>query len=160
MRSSRSRRSPSSRQVEDYVGSLGLDAYVVGGAVRDELLGSDAKDADFLVLGVDIEGLRAALAPHGRAEELVVAGRSVGVRFYPSDPIVRKLARSGIELAPPRREISTGPGRHDFEIVVDPAATVEEDLARRDFTVNAMARRRSEERRVGKECRSRWSPYH
>jgi len=54
---------------------------------------------------------------------------------------VRKLARAGIELAPPRREVSTGPGRHDFEIIVDPAATVEEDLARRDFTVNAMARR-------------------
>src|SRR5258706_11885877 len=94
VRSSRSRRSPSSRQVEDYVGSLGLDAYVVGGAVRDELLGSDAKDADFLVPRVDIEGLRAALAPHGRAEELVVAGRSVGVRFYPSDQTVRKLVRA------------------------------------------------------------------
>ena len=54
---------------------------------------------------------------------------------------VRKLVRAGIELAPPRRELSTGPGRHDFEIVVDPSASVEQDLARRDFTVNAMARR-------------------
>ena len=54
---------------------------------------------------------------------------------------MRRLAPAGIELAPPRREVSTGPGRHDFEIVVDPAATVEEDLRRRDFTVNAMARR-------------------
>ncbi len=141
MHSSRSRRSPSSRQIEDYVGSLGLDAYVVGGAVRDGLLGSDAKDADFLVPGVDIEGLRDALAPHGRTEELIVAGRPVGVRFYPRDPAIRKLVRAGIELAPPRREISTGPGRHDFEIVVAPDATVEEDLERRDFTVNAMARR-------------------
>lgn len=113
----------------------------MGGAVRDELLGADAKDADFLVPGVDIEGLRAALEPHGRAEELVVAGRPVGVRFWPRDAGVRKLVRAGIELAPPRREVSTGPGRHDFEIVVDPSASVEEDLARRDFTVNAMARR-------------------
>jgi tRNA nucleotidyltransferase (CCA-adding enzyme) len=113
----------------------------VGGAVRDELLGADAKDADFLVPGVDIEGLRAALEPHGRAEELVVAGRPVGVRFFPRDPGVRKLVRAGIELAPPRRELSTGPGRHDFEIVVDPSTSVEQDLARRDFTVNAMARR-------------------
>ncbi len=126
------------------MGSLGLDAYVVGGAVRDELLGSEAKDADFLVPGVDIEGLRAALTPHGRTEELVVAGRPVGVRFYPNDRAVRKLVRAGIELAPPRRERSTGPGRHDFEIVVDPAATVAEDLARRDFTINAMARRLSD----------------
>ncbi len=90
---------------------------------------------------MDIAGLRAALEPHGRAEELVVAGRAVGIRFYPHDRDVRKLVRSGIELAPSRREVSTGPGRHDFEIVVDSAATVGEDLGRRDFTVNAMARR-------------------
>ncbi len=90
---------------------------------------------------MDIDGLREALAPHGRAEELVVAGRTVGVRYYPREAPVRNLARGGIEIAPPRREVSTGPGRHDFEIVVDPTATVEEDLARRDFTINAMARR-------------------
>jgi putative nucleotidyltransferase with HDIG domain len=114
---------------------------VVGGAVRDELLGHESKDADFLVPGVDIEGLRAALEPHGRTEELVVAGRPVGVRFYPRDNEARKRARSGIELAPARREVSTGPGRHDFDIVVDPTATVDDDLRRRDFTVNAMARR-------------------
>ena len=114
---------------------------MVGGAVRDELLGHDSKDADFLVPGFDIEGLRQRLAEHGRTEELVVAGRPVGVRFYPRDDRLRRLVPAGIELAPPRREVSTGPGRHDFEIVVDPDATVEEDLGRRDFTVNAMARR-------------------
>ena len=70
-----------------------------------------------------------------------MAGRVVGVRFLPRDRAVRRLAPSGIELAPPRREVSTGPGRHDFEIVVDPSASVEEDLRRRDFTINAMARR-------------------
>jgi tRNA nucleotidyltransferase (CCA-adding enzyme) len=130
--------------VEDYVCSLELDAYLVGGAVRDELLGLESKDADFLVPGVDIDGLREALASHGRAEELTVAGRAVGVRFYPRDRMLRERVPGGIELAPPRREVSTGPGRHDFEIVIDPAATVEEDLARRDFTVNAMARRLSD----------------
>ena len=129
------------KRIEDYVRSLDLGAYVVGGAVRDELLGVDSKDADFLVPGVDIAGLRAALSPHGGTEELVVAGRAVGVRHYPRDRAIRAVVPSGIELAPPRREVSTGPGRHDFEIVVDPAATVEEDLARRDFTINAMARR-------------------
>jgi tRNA nucleotidyltransferase (CCA-adding enzyme) len=128
-------------EVEDYVRSLELDAYVVGGAVRDSLLGVESKDADFLVPGVDIDGLRAALAPHGHSEELTVAGRAVGVRFYPRDRTMLGRAPKGIELAPPRREQSTGPGRHDFEIVVDPAATVETDLARRDFTVNAIARR-------------------
>ncbi len=121
--------------------SLGLDAYAVGGAVRDRLLGRDAKDADFLVPGVDIAGLEEALAPHGRCEELIVAGRPVGVRFRPRDRAVRRLVPAGIELSPPRREVSTGPGRHDFDIVVDPGASVEDDLARRDFTINAMARR-------------------
>jgi tRNA nucleotidyltransferase (CCA-adding enzyme) len=112
--------------------------------VRDELLGHESKDADFLVPGVDIEGLRTALEPSGRTEELVVAGRPVGVRFFPRDADIRKQARAGIELAPPRREVSTGPGRHDFEIVVDPSASVEDDLNRRDFTINAIARRLSD----------------
>jgi tRNA nucleotidyltransferase (CCA-adding enzyme) len=128
------------RAVEDYVRSLGLDAYLVGGAVRDELLGLQSKDADFLVAGVDLPTLRGALEAHGRVEDLVVAGKSVGLRLFPRDRDIREHVRAGIEFAPPRRERSTGPGRHDFEIVVDPSASVEDDLARRDFTINAMAR--------------------
>jgi tRNA nucleotidyltransferase/poly(A) polymerase len=128
-------------EIENYVRSLGLDAYLVGGAVRDELLGLDSKDADFLVSGLDTEGLRAALAPHGRVEDLVVADRLVGIRLHPSDSRIRTLTPAGIEFAPPRKEVSTGPGRHDFEIVADPELSVEDDMRRRDFTVNAMARR-------------------
>ncbi len=129
------------QEIEEYVRSLGLDAYLVGGAVRDELLGLDSKDADFLVPGLDTEGLREALAPHGRVEDLVVADRLVGVRFHPRDGGIRNLTPAGIEFAPPRKEVSTGPGRHDFELVADPELTVEDDMRRRDFTVNAMARR-------------------
>jgi len=129
------------REIEDYVRGLGLDAYLVGGAVRDELLGLDSSDADFLVPGVDTATLKRALEPHGRVEDLVVAGRLVGVRLYPRDRRIRALAPAGIELAPPRAERSTGPGRHDFEIVADPSVSVEDDMRRRDFTVNAIARR-------------------
>jgi tRNA nucleotidyltransferase/poly(A) polymerase len=129
------------RELESYVEALGLDAYLVGGAVRDELLGLDSKDADFLVPRLDTDGLRAALAPLGRVEELVVAGRLVGVRLYPRERAIRRLAPAGIEFAPPRKEVSTGPGRHDFEIVADPSLSVEDDMRRRDFTINAMARR-------------------
>jgi tRNA nucleotidyltransferase/poly(A) polymerase len=128
-------------EIENYVRGLGLDAYLVGGAVRDELLGIDSKDADFLVPGVDTEGLRAALAEHGRVEDLVVADRLVGIRLHPRDGRVRRLTPAGIEFAPPRKEVSTGPGRHDFEIVADPELSVEDDMRRRDFTINAMARR-------------------
>jgi tRNA nucleotidyltransferase/poly(A) polymerase len=129
------------QELETYVRSLGLDAYLVGGAVRDELLGLESKDADFLVPGLDTEGLRAALAPHGRVEDLVVADRLVGIRLHAGDAEIRKLTPAGIEFAPPRKEVSTGPGRHDFEIVADPSLSVEDDMRRRDFTVNAMARR-------------------
>src|SRR5256886_13389224 len=129
------------QEIEDYVRSLGLDAYLVGGAVRDELLGLGSKDADFLVPGLDTEGLRAALAPHGRVEDVGVADRLVGIRLRARDRRVRGLGRAGIEFAPPRKEVSTGPGRHDFEIVADASLSVEDDMRRRDFTVNAMARR-------------------
>jgi tRNA nucleotidyltransferase/poly(A) polymerase len=131
------------RELEAYVESLGLDAYLVGGAVRDELLGLASKDADFLVCGLDTDGLKRALEPHGRVEDLVVAGRLVGVRLHPRERSIRSLARAGIEFAPPRKEVSTGPGRHDFEIVADPTLSVEDDMRRRDFTINAIARRLS-----------------
>lgn len=127
--------------VADYVHSLGLDAYVVGGAVRDELLGLPVRERDFVVPGVGHAELRAALAPHGRVEDLVVADQRVGVRLHPSDRAARALQPAGIEFTPPRVERSTGPGRHDFEIVADAAITLEEDMRRRDFTINAIARR-------------------
>jgi tRNA nucleotidyltransferase (CCA-adding enzyme) len=127
--------------IEDFVRGLGLDAYLVGGAVRDELLGLDSKDADFVVPGVDYDGLRRALEPHGNVEDFEVAGRRVGARLYPRDKRVRAAAPAGIEFAPPRAERSTGPGRHDFVIVADPSLSIEDDMGRRDFTVNAIAKR-------------------
>ena len=129
------------RDVSDFVHALGLDAYLVGGAVRDELLGKPHKDQDFVVPGVGYEELRAALTPHGRVEDLEVAGQRVGLRMHPSDPEVRALVPAGIEFAPPRTERSTGPGRHDFEIVASAEIPLEDDMRRRDFTINAMAKR-------------------
>src|SRR5437868_13758303 len=112
------------QEIENYVRGLGLDAYLVGGAVRDELLGLDSKDADFLVPGLDTEGLRAALAPHGLVEDLVVADRLVGIRLHPRDREIHELTPAGIEFAPPRREVSTGPGRHGLENVAAPELSV------------------------------------
>lgn len=126
--------------VAEYVRSLDLDAYLVGGAVRDELLGLPHKDQDFVVPGTGYSELRALLAQHGRVEDLEVAGQRVGLRLFPRDPVARALAPAGIEFAPPRAERSTGPGRHDFAIVADPSISLEADMERRDFTVNAMAR--------------------
>ena len=128
-------------EIRAFIRSLGIDAYVVGGAVRDELLGVAHRDEDFLVPGVDQAGLRALLEPHGRVEDMQVHGQLVGVRLYPSDRAVRALVPSGIDLTPPRAERSTGPGHRDFAIVSDASIDLQEDMARRDFTINAMARR-------------------
>lgn len=67
--------------VAEYVRSLNLDAYLVGGAVRDELLGLPHKDQDFVVPGTGYPELRALLARHGRVEDLEVAGQRVGLRL-------------------------------------------------------------------------------
>jgi tRNA nucleotidyltransferase (CCA-adding enzyme) len=129
------------KSVADYVHSLGLDAYLVGGAVRDELLGLTPRELDFVVPGVGHAELRVALEPHGKVEDLVVADQRVGVRLLPRDKEARALQPAGIEFTPPRVEVSTGPGRHDFEIVADREISLEQDMARRDFTINAIARR-------------------
>ena len=120
---------------------LGLDAYLVGGAVRDELLGLESKDADFLVPGRRLRGLaqaaraaRARRGPRGRGP----AGRRAALPARPGAAPAR-AGRDRVRAAAAER--STGPGRHDFEIVADPALSIEDDMARRDFTVNAMARR-------------------
>jgi tRNA nucleotidyltransferase/poly(A) polymerase len=99
--------------VADYVHSLGLDAYLVGGAVRDELLGRTPPELDFVVPGVGHAELRAALEPHGKVEDLVVADQRVGVRLLPRDKAARALQPAGIEFTPPRVERPTGPGRQD-----------------------------------------------
>ena len=119
------------------------ELYEVGGSLRDELLGREPKDIDFLVRGHGVEELLALCRQHGMAEELRVAGRLVGVRFWP-----RWGPREGIEIVPPRRERPiaqgepgfTGNPHTDFRIEPDPELPVRDDLERRDFTVNAMAR--------------------
>jgi tRNA nucleotidyltransferase (CCA-adding enzyme) len=119
------------------------ELYEVGGSLRDELLGREPKDIDFLVRGHDVEELLAICRQYGHADELRVAGRLVGVRFWPPwGP------REGIEIVPPRREEPIEPGEPgytgnphtDFRIEPDPELPVRDDLERRDFTVNAMAR--------------------
>jgi tRNA nucleotidyltransferase (CCA-adding enzyme) len=119
------------------------EIYEVGGSLRDGLLGRPAKDVDFLVRGHGVDELLALLRRVGPADELRVAGRLVGVRFRPAFG-----PKEGIEVVPPRRETPIRPGEEgytgnphtDFRIEPDPDLPVRDDLERRDFTVNAMAR--------------------
>ncbi|MEO9175446.1 MAG: HD domain-containing protein, partial [Gaiellales bacterium] len=135
---------PVRERILDGMRSLPLEEiYEVGGSLRDGLLGRQAKDVDFLVRGRDIDELIALLRRFGPADELRVAGRLVGVRFRPSFG-----PKEGIEVVPPRRETPIRPGEEgytgnphtDFRIEPDPQLSVRDDLERRDFTVNAMAR--------------------
>ncbi len=106
--------------------------YEVGGCVRDQLLGLPKKDSDLLVTGIPIESLTKILKKFG---DVFTVGKSFGViKFYPSD-----APKTCLDVALPRKEISTGVGHRDFQVEFDPNLPVEVDLSRRDFTLNAMA---------------------
>ncbi len=104
-------------------------AYLVGGGVRDTLLGFPVKDTDMLVTGVTFDDLVSGLSGFARVD---VVGMSFGVLKVSSEAVT-------IDVALPRTERSTGVGHKDFEVTFDPNLGVEFDLARRDFTVNAIA---------------------
>jgi tRNA nucleotidyltransferase (CCA-adding enzyme) len=108
--------------------------YEVGGVVRDSLLKRlvTQKDKDFLVTGVPYEELSKILRKFGRVD---LVGKSFGiVKFTPRD---QKIT---YDVALPRKEFSTGVAHRDFQVDFDHTLPVEEDLKRRDFTVNAMAK--------------------
>lgn len=95
--------------------------YLVGGAVRDWLLGLEPMDKDYVVVGAS-------------ANEMLSAGfKQVGAHF----PVF--LSPEGVEYALARQERKTGPGHTGFECVFSPETSLEEDLERRDLTINAMA---------------------
>jgi tRNA nucleotidyltransferase (CCA-adding enzyme) len=107
------------------IGAAGGRALVVGGWVRDRLLGYTSKDVDFEAYGLEPAALREVLARIGTVN-------TVGESFT-----VYKVA--GIDVALPRRESKTGRGHKAFEVIGDPFMPAEEAARRRDFTVNAIA---------------------
>lgn len=100
-----------------------MEIYLVGGAVRDELLGREPAERDWVVVGATPAAMR--------AKGFRQVGRDFPVFLHP---------RTGEEHALARTERNTGPGHADFECRADPDVTLPEDLARRDLTINAMAR--------------------
>lgn len=104
-------------------------AYLVGGCVRDWLLGLPVKDFDLEVFGVPYEALERALARWGRTD---LVGRSFGVV---------KLTLPGgavFDFTLPRRDSKVAPGHRGFAIAFDPDITPREAATRRDFTMNAL----------------------
>jgi tRNA nucleotidyltransferase (CCA-adding enzyme) len=120
---------PAARTASDALTEAGGRVFIVGGAVRDAVLGAQPKDIDLMCAGLTDEQIEAALAPLGKLD---FTGKAFGVfRFKKGD--------SEVEIALPRTERSTGTGHKDFEVMADPFLSPEEDLGRRDFTGNAMA---------------------
>ncbi len=109
--------------------------YEVGGAVRDKFLSPPAatKERDYLVCGIPYQELSKILAEHGRVD---LVGRSFGVIKFTQ---FRGERHDTFDIALPRKEISTGIGHRDFDVAFDPDLKIEDDLVRRDFTINAMA---------------------
>jgi len=101
-----------------------MKQYLVGGAVRDRLLGLPVVDRDWVVVGST------------PADMLQAGFRSVGKDF----PVFLH-PDSHEEYALARVERKTGPGYHGFEFTTDSSVTLEEDLSRRDLTINAIAQR-------------------
>ncbi|MFN3267034.1 MAG: CCA tRNA nucleotidyltransferase [Deinococcales bacterium] len=113
---------------------LNAELYLVGGAVRDALLGLNVKDTDYVVTGANLEQLKSALETWARVD---VVGASFGV-------LKVTFMQQTVDVALPRTERSTGVRHRDFEVSFNANLPIEADLARRDFTINAMARRLSD----------------
>jgi len=99
-----------------------MKIYSVGGAVRDELLGLPVVDRDYVVVGASVEDML--------ARGFRPVGKDFPVFLHPETHAEYALART---------ERKTAPGYRGFVIHADPAVTLEEDLARRDLTINAIA---------------------
>lgn len=109
--------------------------YEVGGAVRDRYLSESTrtKDRDYLVTGISYDELSDLLKRHGRVD---LVGQSFGVIKFTE---FHKKKQHTYDITLPRREQSTGTGHKEFAVDFDPHLSVEDDLERRDFTINAMA---------------------
>jgi hypothetical protein len=101
---------------------------VVGGFVRDKMLGLDSKDIDIEVHGIEAEPLIRALKSIGKVDEV---GKSFGV-------LKVKFGGEDLDISLPRTDSKTGEGHTGFDVSVDPHMGIEKALSRRDFTINAM----------------------
>src|SRR3954469_15683542 len=104
-------------------------AFIVGGCVRDWLLGCPIKDCDIEVFGLNYNQLSSALSRWGKID---LVGRSFGVvkLTLPNGPT--------FDFTIPRKDSKVAPGHKGFEISFDPSITPEEAAARRDFTINSL----------------------
>lgn len=108
--------------------------YVVGGAVRDELTGKDAKDLDLMIRGIEMDRLAAILKKYGTVKFNEVGGKQAIIIFHSPE------IGEDIEIALPRTEQKNAVGGyHGFDVNIDHNLPIDVDLGRRDLGINAMA---------------------
>src|SRR5438105_4486640 len=108
----------------------GFQAVVVGGSVRDALLGLHPKDFDIEVYGISYDHLAAFLKTRGRVD---LVGKSFGVVKFTGP------GEETWDFSVPRRDSKTGRHHRDFRAQFDETITPREAASRRDFTINAMS---------------------
>ncbi len=116
--------------VLDAIKSAGGTATIVGGAVRDNILGYDPKDIDIEVSGTPMPALENALRASFKVDAV---GRSFGVL-----KVTATEGEEPFDISLPRTESKTGQGHRGFTADVDPNLSFYEASARRDFTINAI----------------------
>ncbi len=110
------------------VKAAGGQTFLVGGPVRDQLLGLPVKDYDLEIFGLSGDQIRAIVEHFGRVKEV---GQIFGI-------LKVQVGEHEIDVAAPRRERKTGPGHRGFDVAIDPTMTPAEAARRRDFTINAI----------------------
>lgn len=110
-------------KIAERIQKAGGNLYLVGGAIRDEIMGKDIYDKDYCVTGIEKEEFQ-TLFPEARKR----------------GKIFEVFDIDGVEFALARTEKKTGLGHKEFKTTTSKNITIEEDLARRDITINAIAK--------------------
>lgn len=110
-------------KIANIIKNEGGTLYLVGGAVRDSILGKKVHDEDYCVVGIESK----------RFKELFEDAHSRGKSFEVYDI-------DGKEFAMARREVKSGKGHKEFQIETGKSITIKEDLKRRDITINSIAK--------------------
>lgn len=113
-------------EISKEIAKKGGQIFLVGGCVRDRILGKENKDIDVEVFGITPNVLKEILSKFGVVDEI---GTSFGIL---------KIHGIDIDFAMPRKERKIGQGHKGFDVSVDPFMSLKEASKRRDFTINAI----------------------
>lgn len=119
--------------MKDLLSLHGVNAYLVGGIVRDAFIRKESKDIDLVFEEIDLNSIKRILTHYGKIIETDVGDSFKVLKFVPRG----KEGSEPIDIATPRQDVKTGSGHKGFRSLG--VKSIQEDLKRRDFTINSMA---------------------